>query len=74
VLRGLRSFHPEVQLNGEWSKVLCEKIKTVDARKLGEHVKHLGLDDVRAVDDALNLVLDPADSVGQRCSESFHHH
>lgn len=52
------SFHPEVEVSGEASKVLCEMIKTVDARKLGKHVDHLSLDDTRAVDDALNLVLD----------------
>ncbi|MFQ5426215.1 MAG: hypothetical protein ACE5EV_03950 [Gaiellales bacterium] len=30
----------------------------VDARMLGEQVGHLSLDEIRAVDDALELVLD----------------
>jgi len=32
----------------------------VDARALGERVGHLTLDEIRAVDDALELVLDLA--------------
>lgn len=51
------SFHPEVVLQGEKTKVLCEMIRAVDARKLGDRVAHLNLDEIRAVDDALELVL-----------------
>jgi mRNA interferase MazF len=54
------SFHPEVLLEGERTKVLCEMVRAVDARKLGNHVGHLGLDEADAVDDALGLVLDLA--------------
>ncbi|NLT07429.1 MAG: type II toxin-antitoxin system PemK/MazF family toxin [Solirubrobacterales bacterium] len=53
------SFHPEVDI-GEPTRVLCEMVGAVDARNLGEQVAHLGLDDLRAVDDALQLVLDLA--------------
>jgi mRNA interferase MazF len=52
------TFHPEVDLEGETSKVLCEMIKAVDARKLGKQVDHLGVDEIRSVNDALELVLD----------------
>jgi mRNA interferase MazF len=52
------SFHPEVDLDGETSKVLCEMIKAVDGRKLGKQVGHLSVDEIRSVNDALELVLD----------------
>ena len=53
------SFHPEIDI-GEPTQVLCEMVGAVDARSLGEQVAHLGLDDMRAVDDGLQLVLDLA--------------
>jgi mRNA interferase MazF len=52
------SFHPEVELNGKKTKVLCEMVRTVDARKLGNRICHLSLDEIAAVDDALELVLE----------------
>jgi mRNA interferase MazF len=52
------SFHPEVEVLGERTKVLCEMVRTVDARKLGRHAGHLSFDEIRGVDEALNLVLD----------------
>ncbi len=52
------SFHPEIDLDGEPTQVLCEMAGAVDARALGEQVAHLTLDERRAVDDALLLVLD----------------
>ncbi len=52
------SFHPEILIGGEPTHVLCEMVGAVDARALGEHVGHLTLDELRAVDDALELVLD----------------
>jgi mRNA interferase MazF len=51
------SFHPEIDLSGEHTRVLCEMIGAIDARNLGRHVAHLGCDELRAVDDALLLVL-----------------
>lgn len=54
------SFRPEVMIKGERTRVLCEMVRAVDARKLGKHAGHLGLDEVTAVDDALALVLDLA--------------
>ena len=51
------SFHPEIDLDGEPTRVLCEMVGAIDARNLGDHVAHLRFDELRAVDDALQLVL-----------------
>ncbi len=50
------SFHPDITLGEEPTRVLCEMIGAVDARALGEQVAHLTLDEARAVDEALLLV------------------
>ena len=52
------SFHPEVVLGGEPTRVLCEMVGAVDARRLGARVTHLGMAELEAVDEALGLVLD----------------
>ena len=52
------SFHPEITLLDRPTQILCEMVGAVDARALGEQVAHLGLEDIRAIDDALLLVLD----------------
>jgi mRNA interferase MazF len=54
------SFHPEIQLGDEPTRVMCEMVGAIDATALGEHVGHLTVDEMRAVDDALELVLDLA--------------
>ncbi|HET6998149.1 MAG TPA: type II toxin-antitoxin system PemK/MazF family toxin [Solirubrobacterales bacterium] len=54
------SFRPEVKLNGEKTKVLCEMVRPFDVRKLGDRIGHLSLDELAAVDEALGLVLDLA--------------
>ena len=51
------SFHPEVRIGGESSRVLCEMVGAVDARALGKQIGHLSLEEVRDIDDALLLVL-----------------
>jgi mRNA interferase MazF len=51
------SFHPEIELDSEPTRVLCEMVGAIDARNLGQYVAHLGDDELRAVDDALVLVL-----------------
>ncbi|MGH2871379.1 MAG: type II toxin-antitoxin system PemK/MazF family toxin [Solirubrobacteraceae bacterium] len=51
------SFHPEIELRGEPTRVLCEMVGAIDVRNLGDQVAHLGYDELRAVDDALSLVL-----------------
>ena len=51
------SFHPEVAIGDESTRVLCEMVGAVDARALGDQVGHLTLDQRRAIEDALRLVL-----------------
>jgi mRNA-degrading endonuclease toxin of MazEF toxin-antitoxin module len=52
------SFHPEIVVGDEPTRVMCEMVGPVDARALDEQMGHLTLDEMRAVDDALQLVLD----------------
>lgn len=52
------SFHPEVTLLDEPTQILCEMVGAVDARALGKQVTHLTHEELRAVEDALLLVLD----------------
>jgi mRNA interferase MazF len=51
------SFHPSIEVGGESTQVLCEMVRALDARKLGEQVGHLSLDEMADVDEALELVL-----------------
>jgi mRNA interferase MazF len=52
------SFHPEIKVDDQPTQVLCEMVGAVDARALGERTGHLTHDELRAVEDALLLVLD----------------
>jgi mRNA interferase MazF len=52
------SSHPEIVVAEEPTRVLCELVGPVDARMLGAHVGHLTVDEMRAVDDALESVFD----------------
>lgn len=52
------TFHPDVSIDKEPTRVMCEMVGAVDARALGRHVGHLALDEMRSVEDALLLVLD----------------
>jgi mRNA interferase MazF len=54
------SFHPEIVVVEEPTRVMCEMVGPVDPRALGRRVGHLTLDESRAVADALELVLDLA--------------
>jgi mRNA interferase MazF len=54
------SFHPEITVGEETTRVMCEMVGAVDARVLGEHAGHLALDELRAFEEALELVLDLA--------------
>jgi mRNA interferase MazF len=54
------TFHPEVTIADQSTQVLCEMVGAVDARALGERVGHLSREELRAVEDALLLVLDMA--------------
>jgi len=51
------SFHPAIALVDEPTRVLCEMVGAVDARALGDQLAHLSIDEIRAVDEALALVL-----------------
>jgi mRNA interferase MazF len=51
------SFHPEIELGGERTRVLCEMVGAVDARNLGQRVGHLAYDELRDVEEGLSLVL-----------------
>jgi len=54
------SFHPEITLLDQPTQVLCEMVGAVDARALGERVGHINLEEQRALEDALQLVLELA--------------
>jgi mRNA interferase MazF len=54
------SFHPQVAILDEPTQVLCEMVGAVDASALGTRIGHLAHDELRAVEDALMLVLDLA--------------
>jgi len=51
------TFHPEVTVGDVSTRVMCEMVGAVDVRALGEQVAHLALEEARAVDEALLLVL-----------------
>jgi mRNA interferase MazF len=52
------SFHPEISVGDQTTRVLCEMVGSVDSRALGEPSGHLTVDEMRAVDEALLLTLD----------------
>jgi mRNA interferase MazF len=52
------SFHPEVSVEGESTKVMCEMVGAVDARRLGRPAGSLSYEEIRRVDEGLRLVLD----------------
>lgn len=52
------TFHPEIVLEGQPTRVLCEMVGAVDATHLGDRVGHLSFEELGSVDDALGLVLD----------------
>jgi len=47
-----------VTIDQEQTRIMCEMVGAVDARVLGSHVTHLTSDEMRSVDEALELVLD----------------
>lgn len=54
------TFHPEVSIGEEPTRIMCEMVGAIDARALGKQVGHLTLDEMRSIDDALLLVFDLA--------------
>lgn len=51
------SFRPEIEIDGETTRVLVEQIGAVDAERLGDLVGHLAPEEMWSVDDALMTVL-----------------
>ena len=51
------TFRPEVLVAGEQTRILVEQLRAVDVERLGEPARELTATELRAVDDALELVL-----------------
>ena len=51
------SFRPEIELNGQPTRVLVEQTAAVDPSRLGDSVGRLALHEMTEIDDALRLVL-----------------
>lgn len=51
------TFRPEIEIRGETTRVLAEQLRAVDLERLNEHVGRISLPEMRAVDEALALVL-----------------
>lgn len=51
------SFRPEIEVQGDVTRVLAEQTAAVDPARLGASVGHLTFDELRQVDAALRLVL-----------------
>jgi mRNA interferase MazF len=51
------SFRPEIDVDGETTRVLVEQIGAVDAGRLGELAGHLTREQLWGVDESLRVVL-----------------
>ncbi|MEE9414242.1 MAG: type II toxin-antitoxin system PemK/MazF family toxin [Acidimicrobiales bacterium] len=51
------SFRPEIEIDGQGTKVLVEHVGRVDTTRLGSKVGHLHADELWGVDEALLSVL-----------------
>ncbi len=52
------TFRPEILVEGQRTRVLCEQIRTVDAQRIGDTVGALSADELSSVVDALEVVLE----------------
>jgi len=52
------SFRPTITLEGRETRALVEQTTVVDPQRLGASVGRLAASELRAVDDALSLILD----------------
>ena len=52
-----RSFRPLIEFGGETTRVLVEQMTAVSAERLGESAGRLSAHELRAVDEALAVVL-----------------
>ncbi len=51
------SFRPEVEIEGQATRVLVEQVGAVDVARLGKRAGHLSREELWGVDDALLTVL-----------------
>ena len=51
------TFRPQVDINGQATRVLIEQLRAVDVERLGDLAGRLSAAEQRAVDEALVLVL-----------------
>ena len=51
------SFRPQIDLGRESTRVLADQVRVVDASRLGRSAGRLSAAEIRAVDEALELVL-----------------
>jgi mRNA interferase MazF len=51
------SFRPEIEIDGELTRVLVEQLGAVDASRLGDHVSHLTREQLWGVEESLRTVL-----------------
>lgn len=51
------TFRPEVEVAGEGTRVMVEQLRALDIDRLGDLSGRLRAEEMRAVDDALSLVL-----------------
>jgi mRNA interferase MazF len=52
------SFRPEIEIDGQRTRVLTEQMTAVDSERLGERIGHLSFAELRKVEDAVRAVLD----------------
>ncbi|MGH2914241.1 MAG: type II toxin-antitoxin system PemK/MazF family toxin [Solirubrobacteraceae bacterium] len=51
------TFRPEIDIDGQSTRVLVEQLRAVDLKRLGTLAGRLTAQELRAVDDTLELVL-----------------
>jgi mRNA interferase MazF len=51
------TFRPTIDIRGQQTRVLVEQTTVVDPRRLGRSAGRLAADEMRAVDDALRVVV-----------------
>ena len=51
------TFRPEIEIDGQPTRVLVEQLRALDLDRLGDGAGRLSVTELRAVDEALQLVL-----------------
>jgi mRNA interferase MazF len=52
------TFRPEIVVEGQRTRVLCEQVRTLDAQRIGATLGMLSAANLSSVEDALEIVLD----------------